>query len=225
MATLLQLGASGQLDMNTVADKINSAANLSSMNTRISGGAAPYVFPDDYYGFDYLKFTSVVPWTVTALAQGLTVGFLCYGTPVVTTDAPSWITGIDTHGEINGTGQNIVAIGKNTGAQRVGNITITVTQPLGTYVITTSVTQQAAISTTPVTLGYSATDGDPTACNNFVFSPATYYVPTGFDFSTATELFDADVGYSYAAPGYYSDGSNWRFWGGTLFSGSGSCTL
>lgn len=74
---------------------------------------------------------------------------------------------------------------------------------------------------------YSQTLGNGTtstnACNDYVFSPSTYYTNTS-TFSSATQLYTNTSGTS-APSGWYSDGSIARFWGGSSFGSQTSCSL
>lgn len=54
---------------------------------------------------------------------------------------------------------------------------------------------------------------------------SNYYIPTGqtWDGTAPTYLYTDVAGTIYASSGYYSNGTTWRIWNGTGWSGSGSC--
>lgn len=224
MATLLQL-ATGQLDLRTVADKLNTAPSLFDLQTRQGGldEALPVVFPEEFHGFQYLRFRGTFPYAISAVGGTVDILFTCYGTPVITSNQ-AWVTGIGSLGEINGQGSETVSVLSNAGAARSATITITVTQPLGTYVIFTTIEQAAAIATTPVSLGYDLSV-DENSCQDFAFNPETFYVPSGQTFGTTSVIYTNSNGSGSPPSGYYSDGNDWRFWNGGSFTSTGSCVI
>tara|TARA_R110000822_G_C15255800_1_gene487775 strand:- start:176 stop:862 length:687 start_codon:yes stop_codon:yes gene_type:complete len=228
MATILQLGT-GQLDINTVADKLNTASNLYALQLRQGGtnSAFPVIFPDEFHSFDYLRFSGTTPFTSTSAAQTVATNISCYGTPVFSSNV-GWITFPSApYPETNGFLSVNATVSKNLGAERVGTITVTVTQPIGTYVISTTLTQETEPEPfTIISLGYTTAGGDPQACEDFVFSPATYYInpEAGGVFSAATAVSKSTAGGS-AAAGWYSDGSVARYWNSASFTATQTCTI
>tara|TARA_R110000772_G_scaffold258086_1_gene375148 strand:- start:339 stop:1016 length:678 start_codon:yes stop_codon:yes gene_type:complete len=225
MATILQLGT-GQLDIRTVADKLNTASDLYSLQVRQGGAesAFPVIFPDEFHSFDYLRFSGTTPFTATSTQRLVDTNISCYGTPVFSSNV-GWITFSGApYAETNGFLGVTTNITANTGAERVGTITCTVTQPLGTYVISTTITQAVAVSYTSVSLGYDASEGDTAACSDFVFAPFTYYLLSGQTFATATAIFRNTSGGSLAS-GWFSDGSVARYWNGASFTAQENCTI
>tara|TARA_R110000822_G_scaffold75691_1_gene182089 strand:+ start:545 stop:1222 length:678 start_codon:yes stop_codon:yes gene_type:complete len=225
MATILQLGT-GQLDINTVADKLNTASSLYALQVRQggTGSAFPVIFPDEFWSFDFLRFSGDTPFTKNSSAGLVATNISCYGTPVFSSNV-GWITFPSApYPETNGFLGVNATVEANAGAERVGTITVTVTQPLGTYVISTTLTQAEVVTYDAITLGYDAAGGDPDACEDFVFSPATYYLISGQAFATATGIFKNTSG-GGVLTGWYSDGGIARFWNGANFTATQTCTI
>lgn len=227
MATKLQLGT-GQLDMNTVADKLNTANNLIAMNARLGGpeSALPVIFPLEFHSFDYLRFSGTsFPFTCNDNAQDVDTNITCYGTPVFSSSV-GWMT-VNTYGLTAGFRSAEVSVTKNTGAERTGTLTVTVTQPLGTYSISTTLVQDAVLPPfEAISLGFDVSEGNTAACEDFVFAPATYYInpAASGSFTAATGLRRGASGIN-AALGWYSNGSVARYWNGASFTSQENCTI
>lgn len=92
-------------------------------------------------------------------------------------------------------------------AQGINNVALNVDTVAGTYALT---------------IGRSLVDG-PTACSRYSSAPGTTYADAPSIFGANTLFGDAN-GYSYATAGWYSDGSDYKYWDGTDFvGGATSC--
>tara|TARA_R100000656_G_scaffold110072_2_gene82118 strand:+ start:567 stop:992 length:426 start_codon:yes stop_codon:yes gene_type:complete len=80
------------------------------------------------------------------------------------------------------------------------------------------------VPTTSVTLGTSSSNAVG-ACQNYIFSPVTYYIPLGQTFPFATALYINSSGTTTAPSRWYSDGSNAKYWNGSSFTSNMLCTL
>jgi len=71
----------------------------------------------------------------------------------------------------------------------------------------------AAITVDPVSLGYSAISS-VNACGAGL---TTYYIDDGLTWLTSTYLWDDNIGTVPSASGFYSDGTWYREWNGSVF--------
>jgi hypothetical protein len=77
-----------------------------------------------------------------------------------------------------------------------------------------------------VSLSVDGSSGS-TACTDWT-DPLTrndYYIPNGetWDGTAPSDFFTAVTGSTHPASGYYSNGTTWRIWNGTSWSGVGAC--
>lgn len=78
-----------------------------------------------------------------------------------------------------------------------------------------------------VQLAYNSTSGGTTACTD-AGDPLLlndYYIPNGevWDGVAPSDFFTGSTGTTHPASGYYSNGTTWRIWNGTSWSGDGLC--
>lgn len=132
--------ASGQLSFDYITPRFGGANDLRSL-CFIQGLTAPDVFPNDFYSKVFLALQEA--GTRSNAGQTFSITTNTFG-PWTVTDNQSWISLSPT----SGTGiQNIdVTLPANSGAQRVG--TITITQTLSGETTTSTVTQQAGVTET-----------------------------------------------------------------------------
>jgi hypothetical protein len=229
MATILQLGTGGQLDFRTVSDKLNTPKNLYSLGTRI-GDVLPTTFPDNFYSFVYLRFGDpTLPFTCTSAAQFVATNITCHGTPVFSTNV-GWITFPSAPYPVtNGVLITNATVAVNSSSTpRSGTVTVTVTQPLDSYIITTTIEQAGAEPLyEAISLGFDVSQGNTAACNDFVFAPSTFFInpEANGSFFAATGLKKTASGTTGASGGWYSNGSVARFWSGTSFTSQQTCTI
>ena len=72
----------------------------------------------------------------------------------------------------------------------------------------------------PILLGVSQ-EGSAAACDDFAFADTYWGNDTTFVLST--EIYTTEPGTTFAPAGFYSDGTNWKYWNGSSFTGSGVC--
>lgn len=73
-----------------------------------------------------------------------------------------------------------------------------------------------------LSLGFGPTFDE--ACTESIANPGEYYT-NRLPFTSATNIYtDRDLT-TLADPGYYSDGSDWRYWNGLEFTTSGDCGI
>lgn len=132
--------ASGQLSFDYVTPRFGGANDLRSLCS-IQGLTAPDVFPNDFYSKVFLALQEA--GTRSNAGQTFSITTNTFG-PWTVTDNQSWISLSPT----SGTGiENVnVTLLANSGAQRLG--TITITQTLSGETTTSTVTQEAGVTQT-----------------------------------------------------------------------------
>lgn len=229
MATILKLGTGGQQDLQTVADKFNTTNDLFALRDRI-GGSGTVVFPVDFYEKEYLRFGDPsLPFTSNSNLSFVATNITCYGVPVFSSNV-AWITWDDSpFPETNGVLITNARVVKNVStSERIGTVVVTVTQPIGTYVISTTLVQEGLPPTyEAISLGFDVSEGNTAACSDFVFAPSTYYINPEANgvFADATSIKKLADGAGFATGGWYSDGSVARFWSGVSFTSQELCTI
>jgi len=223
MAQSLNITGSGQTNLLDTADKLDSLNNIASMAVA-AAISTPATFPDDWYSFIYCAFTGVSPLVAAGIDRNIDVDFKAFGTPVFTA-SEVWCTpptGVLTAG--NGVAR--FDLTKNlTGILRSCTLTMTVTQPLGTYIVTITLNNEAATLYPSISLGLDASTGNA-ACSDFINSPVTRYIDTASTLCTTNNLWLNIDGTTNAGAGYYSDGSSFRYWNGSSWTGACSdCTI
>jgi hypothetical protein len=100
-----------------------------------------------------------------------------------------------------------------------GATTYSITVAAGTNDVALNVDTVAG--TFALTTGRSLIDG-ATACIRYVTASGTTYADESNLFAS-NNLFGDVNGYTYATAGWYSDGSDFKYWDGTQFTSSGTC--
>jgi hypothetical protein len=224
MATILKINASGAYTVKDAADQLYTTDDIISIGDRC-GVSSPVAFPTDVRNFEYLRWTGTLPYQAAWNGEASKlIGYKCYGVPVFTTDA-AWITpptGVLTLG--NDTASWYIQKNK-TAFARSGNIYCTVTGTEDTYVITTTIEQPATATTyDSISLGYHASTENG-AC---AAGTSTYYtdIGAGSDFTLSSNIWDDLYGTLNAPAGYYSDGSDVRYWNGAGgLAAENACTI
>jgi len=74
---------------------------------------------------------------------------------------------------------------------------------------------------TAVNLGYDLSL-TAVACSNYVSSPIGMFIPNSEVWVSATALY-SDATETLALAGYYSDGTDWKYWDGNSFTSGSTC--
>lgn len=132
-------------------------------------------------------------------------------------DNMSWLTLSPTSGISSPT--TVTATYSINEAPAPRNGTITVTSGTGAT-NTLVVTQQAnpGVDVDPIILRFSVVEGSVCSATTL-----TRYLPTGETFTGASWLYSDSGGYYTAPQGFYSEGSIYRYWSGTVWSDGSIC--
>ena len=104
--------------------------------------------------------------------------------------------------------------------------TITVTTNDGSLSATISVSQSGSSGQTTYSVQVGTGSSSSSACGYAITNPSTYYLTGSSNLSSATGIYTNSAGTTQAPSGYYSDGSIYRYWNGSTFTGStGNCTI
>ena len=129
-------------------------------------------------------------------------------------DNASWITVSPSSGEDNQSGITVSLTQNTGGGARTGVITVS-SETGQSYTITITQNISSGADTDPISLGYHSSNAED-ACLDYVSSPFTYYMEDGKNFYTNAYMFANAAGTVKAAQGWYSNGTDSRFWNTSL---------